>query len=57
MVAIARFQESRGPVELELERRGLERVVLHDKVGNFTRAFWGGFATEALMYWAKLGKV
>ena len=57
MVAIARFQESRGPVELDLERRGLERVVLHDKVGNFTRAFWGGFATESLMYWAKLGKV
>lgn len=41
MVAIARFQESRGPVELELERRGLERVVLHDKSGKFHQSVLG----------------
>ena len=41
----ARFQKSRGPVELELRRHGLERVVLWSTVENFTRVCWGDFTT------------
>ena len=49
MMTNARFQRSRGPVELKLRGLGLELVVLPDKMKKLRRGVLGDFARKTVV--------